>query len=597
MMSSSREYGKDDNGDRQQGDYNRPRRPNSDTIAYLRSLPLDVKTSEEELSRFLAPSTEQSDPVEFPQTLSAALSAIDEIRNEIASLAGDEYGAQCIEVLARIAVPYSEVAARTLLYGLSTYHLHLATHRYGSHVVQTMLELSTAYSTEKDMSLHDDAPQLSQTTDQLPSLSDLIVGIVEELMPHVPQLAIHICGSHVLRTLVCTLGGVKLVSGTKKPAETAMRRGRVKNNKKKKKKTTDESSSPPHAGMMGIEYQSPSRLCLDSCTEDVLNSLTEALIGSTSPTEGPGELQQMACHPSAGPLLIILLRVLTYSKAPNKKIRQSKSDENAKMADFRLGILKPEPKFEDGSPAHVFAQRVLCWQPNESTQQYAGDVIYGLSGEPRGSHLMETLLRITPDDFYDSIVECGSFDKPATMQEYVEHDVSNFVVQTLLSTARSKDQSETLWKTIERTVSSGYVLDSRNRRRGILWRAAEMASKHGVCQESVLKAIRVGMGLNEKPQKDPIEDATSVDERKKKKKKRQKAASLPLQDCVVKLVGLKPPEMDGGRVTLDAAGSRALYHVLRFEPRLCSDILEGILENFTNEELEMIAKDGLGSRW
>ena len=589
----SRGFGEDELGDRRQGDYNRPRRPNPDTIAYLRSLPLDVKVSEEEIYRFLSP-TQQLEPQEYPQTLSAALAAIDEIRNEIASLAGDEYGAQCIEVLARIAIPYSDAAAKTLLYGLSTYHLHLATHRYGSHVVQTILELSTASSTDRDMSLHEDAPQLSQTTDQLPSLSDLILGIVDELLPHASQLALHICGSHVLRTLVCTLGGVKLVSVSHKPSSDSMRRGRVKN-KKKRKKTSNEASEP-HAGMTSIEFQNPSRLRLDASMEEALTGLTEALCG-TSPSAEPGELQQMACHPSAGPLLILLLRVLTYSEASDKKIWQREGDENQKMADFQLGTLKPEPTFEFDSPSHHLAQRILCWQPDEPIQQYAGDVIYGLSGEARGSHVLETLLRISPDDFVASIVECGRFDNPSTMQEYVEHDVSNFVVQTLLSTARTREQAELLWKTIEKTVSTGYVLNAANRRRGILWRATEMSANHGVCQESVVKAIRVGMGLLNRPQDSTTEGLKLKDDGKKIKKMRQKATSLSLQDCVPKLVDLKPPESDGGRVILDAAGSRVVYHLLRFEPRLCNEVLQGIVENFTSKELELMAKDGLGSRW
>lgn len=592
-MSSG--YQEENNGDRQQGDYNRPRRPNVDTIAYLRSLPLDVKTSEEEISRFLSPASEQADgAVEYPQSLTAALSAIDEIRNEIASLAGDEYGAQSLEVLARIAIPNSEIVARTLLFGLSSYHLHLATHRYGSHVVQTILELSTTSATSKDMSLHEDAPQLSQSPDQLPRLSDLILGIVEELLPHASQLSVHICGSHVLRTLVCTLGGVKLVSRTNRPEVTAMRRGRVKEKKKKKNKKADDSLSP-HAGIMSIEYQSPSRLLLDSSTEDGLTALTDTLCRSSPSAEGPGELQQMACHPSAGPLLIILLRVLTYSQAADKKTYQTGDSQN--MADFRLAIPKPEPTFEDGSSAHKLAQRILCLQSNESKQQYAGDVIYGLSGEQRGSHLLETLLRISPDDFYSSILERGGFDKPTTMQEYVEHPVSNFVVQTLLATARTKEQAELLWSAVERTISTGYVLDSRNNRRGILWRAVEMAAKHGVCQQSILKAIRVGMGMSEKPQEEDDVKDISVEDGKKRKKKRQKEMAIPMQECVTNLVGLKPPESDGGRVTLDAAGSRALHHLLRFEPRFCNDVLEGIVENFTNEEVEFIAKDGLGSRW
>jgi hypothetical protein len=586
-----------ENGDRRVGDYNRPRRPNPDTIAYLRSLPLEVKTSEEEISQFLA-SGEQLDPSDYPQSLSAALSAIDEIRNEIASLAGDDYGSQAIEVLARIAVPYSEVAARTLLYGLSTYHLHLATHRYGSHVVQTILEISVSYSCDKEIALHTEAPQLSQAHDQLPSLHELILGVVEELAPHAPQLAVHVCGSHVLRTLLCVLGGVKLVvgPGANGSGDVSFRRGKVKNNKKKMKKT-HMANEPPHVGLIAIDYHTKSRLHLDSTTEKALSVLTDALCGVSSPSDGPGDLQQMACHPSASPLIIVLLRVLTYSTASDKKIPQQNGDENISIADHRLGILKPEPTYELDSSAHRLVQRLLCWQPTEVKQPYAGDIIYGLSGELRGSHVLETLMRISPEDVYASILHYGGFTNPATMQEYIEHDVSNFVVQTLLSTVRTKEQAEMIWKTVERTVISGYVLDSGNKRRGILWRAAEMSAKYCVSQESVLKSIRVGMGMMGRSQ-DEIDNDTKVSEDgTKKKKKRQKVSSLSMQECVPKLLNVKPPVVDGGRVVLDAVGAKSLYHLLRFAPRLCGDVLDGIIENLSREELVWIAKDGLGSRW
>jgi hypothetical protein len=587
----------DENDDRRVGDYNRPRRPNPDTIAYLRSLPLEVEASEEEISQFLA-SEDQLDPSDYPQCLSAALSAIDEIRNEIASLAGDEYGSQVIEVLARIAVPHSEVAARTLLYGLSTYHLHLATHRYGSHVVQTILEISVSCSCDTEMSLHEEAPQLSQAPDQLPSLHELILGVVEELAPHVSQLAVHVCGSHVLRTLLCVLGGVKLVlgSGAKGSGDGSIRRGKVKNKKKMMKKT-DVSNEQPHAGFVTIDYHTKSRLLFDSSTEEALSVLTDALCGISSPSDGPGELQLMACHPSASPLIIVLLRVLTYSTASDKKAPLQNGDENRSIANYRLRILKPEPTYELDSSAHRLVERLLCWQPTKEKQPYAGDIIYGLSGELRGSHVLETLMRISPEDVYASILDYGGFTNPATMQEYIEHDVSNFVVQTLLNTVRTKEQAKMIWKTVERTVTSGYVLNSGNRRRGLLWRAVEMSAKYGVCQESVLKSIRVGMGMMGRSQDATDNDTKVSEDRTKKKKKRQKASSLSMQECVAKLLNVKPPEVDGGRVVLDAVGAKSLYHLLRFAPRLCGEMLDGIIESLSRKELVWIAKDGLGSRW
>lgn len=590
----------EDNGDRRVGDFNRPRRPNPDTVAYLRSLPIELKASDDEVSHYLLGKEQGSDEEnpEYPQILGAALSAIDEIRNEIASLAGDEYGSQGIELLARIAVPYSEVAARTLLFGLSTYHLHLATHRYGSHVVQTILELSVSSSCDDDLALQEDSPQLS--TEQLPSLSDLILGVIEELVPHASELVVHVCGSHVLRTLLCVLGGVKLVSGPGDSVAATMRRGKVKSKKKKRKKPVEANDSPRHAGIPNMEYRTGSRGLVESSTEEALSTFTSALCGSAS--DGPGELQQLTCHPSAGPLLIVLLRVLTYFAATNKyqwqKGQRQTDDTNHCIADYRLGIVRPEPIAPVGSLADHLVKRLLCWQEIDTKQPFTGDVIYGMSGEPRGSHVLETMMRLCSDEMYGAILDYGDFCNPSTMKDYVEHDVSNFVVQSLLCTVRSKEQAEKLWKSLERTVTCGYVLDPGNKRRSILWRATEMAAKFCVCQDSVLKSIRVGMGLMGRSQDEACdESATTEDGTKKKKKQRQKASSLSMQSCVPKLLDVKPPEADGGRVALDVAGARTLYNLLRFAPRLCSDVLEGVIENLSVEELVWIAKDGLGSRW
>jgi nucleolar protein 9 len=581
----------DEDGDRQQGDYNRPRRPNPDTISYLRSLPLDVQVSNDEVAAFLS-STEQ-DP-EYPQSLSAALSAIDEIRNEIASLAGEEYGSQCIEVMATIALPYSEFAARTMMFGLTGYHLHLATHRYGSHVVQTILQLAVVSKTEKDMAVHEDGPQLTQ--EDLPSLTELILGMVEELTPHAGQLAVHVCGSHVMRSLLCLLGGVDLQQGPagseNKLEGGAVRRGKNKN-KKKKKPEGAQNNEQAHAGMMQMNFKAGSRIEASQLS-DCLVQLSDALWGANS--GGPGELQQIACHPSAGPLLIVSLRVLTYAFVPSKEdwLRQE-SDPNKIIADFRLGIHKQEPIYEVDSPAGRLACSVLCLNLDETDEKQVGDVIYGLSGEPRGSHVLETLFRISPDSIYEKILEYGGF--VASLQDYSEHFVSNFVIQALLTTVRTKEQAELLLKSVEKVVVNGYVVDKQNRRRGILWRAAEMAAKFRVGQESLLKSLRIGMGIvTGKGREEEEDDDGRIDEEGKKKKKRQKASSIPLKDCIPPLIDLKGPDREGGRVIIEVEGTRAVYHFLRFSPRLCDEVLGGVIKCMSHDDLELIAKDGLGSR-
>ncbi|VEU44776.1 unnamed protein product [Pseudo-nitzschia multistriata] len=615
--------------------YHRPRRPASETIAYLRGLPLDIDSAHQEVARFLSKDSgagtgadvgeHDADDDFFPQSLAAAFSALEEVKGEIASLAGDEYGSQSIEILAQIAAPYSEIASRILLNACRGYYLHLATHRYGSHVLQTILQLSSsAHSddTGADLAMHEEAPPSLRdegTEQSLPSLHDCIQAIVEELSPHGPDLAVHLCGSHVLRTLLCVLGGVSLEAcrggngsnNNKRFDQTGGAiRGRLKPKKKKKKKPRADASSPtgdaaPHAGTMDVVYQTNPRVD-PGLFASTLESLSSALLGT--PSEDPGELQQHACHSSAGPLLIVLVRVLTYAadgareefsvpQGNGSDPEAAKKNANNSIADFRMGIAKTEPRYAEGSPADKAVKRILCWQEGADQQEYASDVIYGLSGEPRGSHVLETIMRLCPDGFYDSLLKYGDFLTAQTLQDYAEHPVSNFVVQTMLTTVRSKEQAETVLKVAEKVVSSGLAIDPAKKRRGILWRATELAARYRIEQDGLLKAVRLGFLSWKGESSGGSNDAeATAEEGGKKKKQRKKASSVELKDCIPELIGLRRNPGDDQRITLDAAGCRSVHHMLRFSPRLCQDVLDGIIGGLQAEDLVSIARDGLGSR-
>ncbi|KAL3904485.1 MAG: hypothetical protein SGILL_010050, partial [Bacillariaceae sp.] len=594
--------------------FHRPRRPAEDTITYLRGLPLNVEEAHKEVALYQAAIDLQQhhddEDDEFPQNLAAALSALNEVRGEVASLAGDEKGSQSLEILAQIAAPHSEIAARCLLHACSGYCLHLATHRYGSHVLQTILQLSMQSLSKQDFALDEEAPSsLREYAEDagisLPSLYDSICATVEELSPHSAELAVHLCGSHVLRTLLCVLSGVNLMTshgGSESRSNTL--RGRVKPKKKKRKRpsSSNDSSSPAdssHAGKMTIIHVDNPRITPTQFVS-TLESLTHALLGDHSPEPGP--LQQLACDASAGPLLIVLIRVLAYSSGSTQKEwlqgdLGSGTQSTDKDGDFRLGIAKSEPHYKKDSLADKVVKQILCWQDGVDKQEYAGDVIYGLSGETRGSHLLETLFQSSPDEFYSQILRCGDFLAPTSLQEYAEHDVSNFVLQTFLTTVRSKEQAESALKAIEKIISSGLAIDPSKRRRGLLWRATELASKFRVEQDGLLKAVRLGFLAVNQSSIDTIENTESPAQPKKlKRKQRKKASAVELSECVPLLISLKASEADPERITLDVAGSRAIYHMLRFSARLCEDVINGILQELSADDLVALSKDGLGSR-
>mmetsp|Transcript_41 Transcript_41/g.90 ORF Transcript_41/g.90 Transcript_41/m.90 type:complete len:725 (-) Transcript_41:175-2349(-) len=569
-------------------DYNRPRRPNADTLTYMKSLPFDEVRAQTEINAYLehqkkdletVHQDDQPNEVEYPQMLSAAMSALDEIQNEIASLAGDELGSKCIETIARIAAPYSTTATRKLLHGITGYMIHLSTHRYGSHVVQTILQnVLKNWGTEVAKTLEID----EEEEEDLPSLRDLIFTVAKEVAPVSKDLALHICGSHVLRSLLCILSGCTEVVPDHLANKAGPQRGKLKSKKKKKKKKFIEDGSSVTNNASYSEYklvENPRLDPMDQTTKDCFNNLvfemTELDLSCSEPEKpsDPGELQQFACNPSAGPLLIVLLRILTLQGSEISKDETQKNvkpenltnEVNDSISNFRLGILPSQIQFAPASSAEKLAKTILCWNEDGNEQAHAGDVIYGLSGETRGSHLLEMMFRISNDSFYEMVCSAGKFFDVAIFCEYANHDVSNFVMQTLLNTARTREHVELLIKCVEEIIVSGFVLDPKNKRRGILWRAVEMASKFRIGQETLLKCMKKGF------------------------------KALNMDGTVSMLLDLKQPEKEGGRLILDATGARTVYQLLHFVPRLCNDVLSGILE-YSADELENMCNDGLASR-
>ena len=631
----------------EQEEHQRPRRANPDTVAYLASLPLDVKVANDEVDRFLSGGGRSvnndednnnedrlgGEAAEFPPIFAAALSAIDEIKGEVASLSGEERGSQVLEVLARIACPRSEIASRILLQATSGYRLHMSTHRYGSHVLQTILQLATASSpsspaghpsdddpaAHRDLALHDDAPPLSWKVEEgggeednnaapssLPALTELVVGVQEELTPHAQDLAIHICGSHVLRTLICVLGGVRLLQQERVDHSTGNLVRRIKNKKKKKKGNSSQGGgggeAAANSSKLDVAYEPNSRvMAWDSTVRDAMRRVVESLTDSTEtastayqPAAAPGELQTLVCHASAGPLLIVLLRALTYRDAP-KEWKQRDVDKSRDgsggggAAGHHLAKLRPEPTFSEGSEAYKMATRILCWkddggggggeedgqgtQPQEK-RSACSEVIYGLAGESHGSHMLEVLLQLSPDELHGAIVKSGDFLSHSTLKEYVEHDVGNFIVQSILATTRNSHQLQKVLTALRPLIVNGFLVDASRKRRGILWRAVEAVANYHVNEKEILTHIRDGF------------QSLRIDESQQCK---------GFADCVPLLVDMKPPSAADGRIRLDVTGARTVHHLLRFEPKYCRDTLKGILR-LSSTDLELLAKDGLGSR-
>lgn len=675
--------------DQNNNEYGRPRRPSPETISYLSGLPLNENLAAQQARDYVAyfrsnradgeeqgTGPEESEPPEYPSMISATHAALSSIFHEFASLACEEIPSQQIETLVRISCRYSLVAKRIVLAGMAGYWTFLSTHRFGSHVAQTVLRCVVA-DCEVNLDDFDDGQEQSEgklVTDGsygtllqkedgsggiVPLyLGKLLLQSIDELKQFAIELAAHVCGSHVLRTSLCILVGVEFVDAFALPGSNenqnnavsdwdsgslaATRRGKLKD-KKKKKKRGGNSAADEENGKSRQEFtvmkaiKSIPELDSDDFHQDaekLMNEMVRIVSASDEnmledKVQQPGTLQQQTCDPSAGPLLIQILRLLSFRDFHSKR---SHKTIDVVIPDRRLLILPLEPRYSPGSQAESFVHRLLCWDKNIATkcadsegiettsrQPYAGDIIYGLSGEPRGSILLETILRCCPDSFHDELCIVGGFYEENTLREYIRHGVSNFVVQTLLASVRSKSQASRMVKCLCSIVEDGSVLttkaiqpkDDKDEsvkgkpncpRMGVVWRAFEMCASIGSAQdqEQILSALFRGYAsvTASTPQED-IDDSKKDEE--KKRKKRSRAKGLSANECIPLLLGLAPGsnagEGDNGRLTFDAAGARTLYHILHFKERLRKDWVAGVVHIYGQEDLVKIANDGLGSRW
>lgn len=667
-----------------EGEYARPRRPTPETVTYLDGLPLDESIAAEQAREYIAYFQNKNDDAdaeapEYPPMLSATHAALSSIFHEFASLAAEENPSQQIETLVRISCRYSIIAKRIVLASLSSYWVFLSTHRFGSHVLQTVLRCVVAEcevnldefddgqeQCEGKMVIEDSYETLLKSEDgsegAVPSsLSKLLIQSVEELKQFAPELADHICGSHVLRTSLCILSGVELVDAFAPPGSTkqnngkgewetgtlaAARRGKFKDKKKKKKKkrfnAADEDSGGSTQEVTVIkamkvipELQSTDfNKDADALLTEMVGVISLTKEGNEGKVLPPGDLQSMTCHPSAGPLLVLILRLLSYRDFHSQKATKKNTDEKEVVPDRRLVILPQEPRYSHGSQAELFVHRLVSWDASISKadgkeanakQPFASDIVYGLSGEPRGSILLETIFRCCPDSFHEELCRIGGFYDEATLRDYIRHGVSNFVVQVVLMTVRNKEQASKIVKCLSGIVEDGSILkvetitpkndednedeaDDENKgkphihRMGVVWRAFEMCATKGSSQdqEKMLSALSRGFAsFVTTPNDGSAESEKSND---KKRKKRSKAKGLSAEECIPHLLGLAPGTYEGegdptwgNWLTLDAAGARTLYHIIRFKERLRTEWVKGIIHIYGREDLVKIANDGLGS--
>lgn len=354
--------------------YQRPRRPNPSTLQYLCSLPLDDRAELAEHQYRTSEENKNNDATETSEICAAAQAALEEIQSELASLAGDERGSQRLETVTKIACTASTRNTRIMLRGMVGYYRHLAMNRYGSHVVQTLLSICAGQVIGSTSNLNTEEGEEEEEDDgnDLPSMEELILNIAQELSPYYYELSVHVCGSHVLRALLCVLGGVAIANDPLDPANR-VKRGKKAKKKKKKAGGSDYGDDHHNASKFKVDFMVEALKNPPSALKNYPSSFKIALRGLSERVLNSGDsCQDTICHPSSGPLIIMLLQVLVVS---------AHFYDDVNVDDDIIELEKVQtPKFANESAAQALVHRILGWDDEEKSR----DIIFRLSSNSTG---------------------------------------------------------------------------------------------------------------------------------------------------------------------------------------------------------------------
>jgi hypothetical protein len=315
-----------------------------------------------------------------------------------------------------------------------------------------------------------------------------------------------------------------------------------------------------------------------------LESLIESITGYTnkkcvskggshkSNQDVDAETLTLLCHPSSGPLIDLLIRILAALSDSTTAIESHQNTTQKLSSSDNILSNKRATRILPNSEAEMFIKYLLHWH----NPTKCGDIVFGLSGETHGSRILETIFQVIHDDMYQELLERANFVNHTSLIDYVHHDVSNFVVQTVLQTIRSSQQGQIIAGGIIPLFRTAEILQPL--RRGVAFHLVEMCAQWNIEQDKVLEALKEGCA-------------------KQNTEETSKKLSRNMKESFIHQLLLNEFPNDGGeKLKFDFNGVRIIHSLLRFSPHRCNKVLDGIL-SLKDYELVAISKDGLASRW
>lgn len=415
-------------------------------------------------------------------------SALESLSGHEITLAGDN---ESSVVLERLLYAMDDFAKRVLLDRFTGQIEKLVKHRCASHVLQTLFELAgQTVDREVSSSISRDAlgtkqltrffsqtrgnvaspPSSAASATELPTMTDLLLALLPEILPTLATLIYDPFASHTIRILLLVFSGIPCTQsdGTPSRGERSKKSAQFRKNQGSsfgKNWLSDERTESNGKGKGKTLAVPPS---FAQALQDIYTALDQLDVeaatvqGAQTAVAGEG-VRKAAMHEVAGPVMRILIEL--------------------------------EASSQGGWKAGGWADRILCGQvaevedatsSSEKAQELREEYLAGLLRHPASSPTFEMLLTLSPHSVFSAL--WNSFFK-GKLHRLAGNAVANFVVAVGIGRV-DEEQLEDLVKEVRAiaTERRGEWID--NFRTGVLRSMLEMSAKLGKCEEEMSEVSR-----------------------------------------------------------------------------------------------------------
>ncbi|KAG4091742.1 ARM repeat-containing protein [Neocallimastix lanati (nom. inval.)] len=293
---------------------------------------------------------------------------------------------ECSRIMEKILKVSNDAQIRVFLNQLNEKYIELFTHRYGSHVCQTILVLGSDII-EREIKGESVIMNSDDNQNPPPTMQELVVKMCNILEDYWIHLISNQFGSHLLRVILMILSGQYVTLESNEVRSKKSKQYNAKNN----------------VNFKNTEQNLKRKRLVPDSFKDILNNILEKLTKDMGPTE----LHVFCVNSIANPVLQYLVKIQyeNGSESIINNIFNTKEDGSIEKDNFVNDLLK----------------------------------------HPVGSHLFEKMLKYCSDKMFHNIFITYFHGR---LVELSRNNISNFVVQHLLENVRSSQQLQIMIKEI-----------------------------------------------------------------------------------------------------------------------------------------------------